>query len=467
MKKILSIVFLMIFIQTSVFAVAKNSDLTIPTKEIAFLQENDVLVGDPNGDLRADDQITRAEFVTILCRAIGIEELAETDEMKTKVLYKDVPITHWAVGYINAATEYGAINGVGNGFFCPEMSVTNEQAIKILVAAWGYTDEAEKLGGYPNGYMAIAKQFGVTDSVLINYGLASRRWVVSVFTYNMLSVMPKEVELNLVATTKIEKVDEPIGENGTDYVKNPSKILEQITPETISYERKIFEQRVPEGETIPVELSGEIIKYVGNVDFDNSTISIGKTSEKECMQINLKQDCTIDISELDEDEYEIIVTTKKNNIIDTFYIDLIISEGTAMLGESFRITYLRHQPIIENTNTEIIIDKNSNYEIPFDIKVDIDNNDKVVMCLNYPEILNEGGIFEYDIVSAANETINEGIKGVNRIIEPILIDNLKLDEEYSVSIGISEQDRSHNVIKGKMIFKKIGSLSRVGVKNPE
>ena len=129
MKKICLIIFSVLILCTNVFAEDLEINTTIPTKEIKFLQENNVLVGDPNGDLRENDQITRAEFVTILCRAIGIEELAQSEEMRNKEIYVDVPKTHWAIGYINAATEYGAINGVGNGFFCPEMSVTNEQAV--------------------------------------------------------------------------------------------------------------------------------------------------------------------------------------------------------------------------------------------------------------------------------------------------------------------------------------------------
>ena len=61
-----------------------------------------------------------------------------------------------------------------------EQSLAESLDLQDSVVEDEYTEEAEELGGYPNGYMAIAQQFGVTDSVLINYRLASRRWVVSV-----------------------------------------------------------------------------------------------------------------------------------------------------------------------------------------------------------------------------------------------------------------------------------------------
>lgn len=60
----------------------------------------------------------------------------------------------------------------------------------------------------PNWKMRVfAQKFGVTDSVLFNYGLASKRWVISVFTYNMLAVEPKVNLIKKVTTTQIEKTE--------------------------------------------------------------------------------------------------------------------------------------------------------------------------------------------------------------------------------------------------------------------
>jgi len=452
MKKI--IILCVLLSLTCISVSAKEHNDSLPTKEIEFLNNQNIIVGDPDGDLRETDEITRAEFVTVLCRAIGIENLAESEEMKNKTIYVDVPCTHWAVGYINAATEKGAINGVGNGFFCPEKPVKNEEVIKILVAAWGYTDEAEELGGYPNGYMAVSKSFGITDSVLFNYGNASKRWVVSVFTYNMLSVKPKSVGINPTTITKIEKAEKPIGENGTEYIQNPYEFLEKITPETIRYERKIFEQRVPENMKIPVNLMNGIVEYDGNTKFDSATLSIGKVGEKDNVQIDLSKSSEINISTYDNGEYQIISSLRINNVVDTYYTDLIISGGTAMLGETFRITYLRHQPIIEDNSEEILIDSNSYFNIPFDIKADVDSAGKIVMCINYPNVLFKGEAFEYDIVSPENETVSEKIDGKNEIIEPIIIDNLKLDSTYNISIGVTQQNGSHDAVKGSISFYK-------------
>jgi hypothetical protein len=158
--------------------------------EITALSDSGIIQGAANGQFRPNDEITRAEFAAVLCRAIGAEEKAESAGVANKNYFTDVPADYWAAGYINTAYEYGAINGIGNGEFAPQSPVTNEQAIKMLIAAWGYTGEAEELGGYPNGYMEVAYRNGVLDTVSFNYGNASKRWVVSMFVYGVLEKFP-------------------------------------------------------------------------------------------------------------------------------------------------------------------------------------------------------------------------------------------------------------------------------------
>ena len=86
--------------------------------------------------------------------------------------------------------------------------------------------------------------------------------------------------------------------------------------------------------------------------------------------------------------------------------------------------------------------------------LDADDKDKVVRCIDYPVILNEGETFNYDIVSQNNETLYESIKGENKEIETMIIDNLTINSPYNVSIGLFNNDGSHNAIKGVMTFVK-------------
>ncbi len=77
-------------------------------------------------------------------------------------IFSDVSTTHWAYNYIKAVYDLGFINGVGNNRFCPSDSITEIDAIKIIVSALGYTPQAEQQGGYPDGFRRSAERLGIT-----------------------------------------------------------------------------------------------------------------------------------------------------------------------------------------------------------------------------------------------------------------------------------------------------------------
>jgi Phage-related lysozyme (muraminidase) len=83
-----------------------------------------ILKGNGKGYFKPQDEITRAEFVTILARLFE----SKTGTMK----YTDVPKSHWAYKSIITANQYGWINGYGNGIFKPNNSITRAEAVTIL-----------------------------------------------------------------------------------------------------------------------------------------------------------------------------------------------------------------------------------------------------------------------------------------------------------------------------------------------
>lgn len=58
--------------------------------------------------------------------------------------YTDVAVGHWAYGYIQQATQHGIMNGVGNGRFEPDRSVTGYEFAAILLRAF-YSQELAKV----------------------------------------------------------------------------------------------------------------------------------------------------------------------------------------------------------------------------------------------------------------------------------------------------------------------------------
>lgn len=107
------------------------------------------------GKFNPDKTITRQEFAAVVCRLLGEEESAKAI---TTCTFDDVADGHWAAGYITKAVELGIVSGYGGNRFGPTDPVTIQQAAKMLVCAWGYEEEAQAAGGWPDGYMSVARE---------------------------------------------------------------------------------------------------------------------------------------------------------------------------------------------------------------------------------------------------------------------------------------------------------------------
>lgn len=170
---------------TGVFA-ANFSD--VPTNAnyadaVNVLVDDGILTGDENGNFNPNNTITRAEFATIICRFLGIED--EAKAMNTSK-FTDVTAGHWAKGYIAKASDMGVITGNGDGTFSPEDNVTYEQAVKMLICAVGFEEEATEAGGWPDGYIKVAEDFGYLKDLNKNIGQQITRAEVAVLLANYI-----------------------------------------------------------------------------------------------------------------------------------------------------------------------------------------------------------------------------------------------------------------------------------------
>ena len=68
--------------------------------------------------------ITRAEFATICSRF--------AEKATGGMTFVDVPVSHWAYDAITTAAAYGWVNGVGNGMFEPDRSISRAEAATIV-----------------------------------------------------------------------------------------------------------------------------------------------------------------------------------------------------------------------------------------------------------------------------------------------------------------------------------------------
>lgn len=105
---------------------------------VNFAVENGFISGYEDGMCRPENMITRAEFVSMLARYIGMS--AEDYEDK----FSDIAEYDWCRKQINTFADMGVVNGYGNGLFVPQNEITRAEAVVIINRILGreMTDEA-------------------------------------------------------------------------------------------------------------------------------------------------------------------------------------------------------------------------------------------------------------------------------------------------------------------------------------
>ncbi len=140
-----------------------------------------IVEGKSEGIFAPEDTLTRAEMATLVLRMMGMNAQGSGQD-----IFTDVPSSHWAYANISAAYQLGIINGTSADTFTPDGAVTYEQGVKMVVAALGYSVQAEAVGGYPTGYLAKAAQLDILGGV--TQGGDMTRGDMAILLYNALNV---------------------------------------------------------------------------------------------------------------------------------------------------------------------------------------------------------------------------------------------------------------------------------------
>lgn len=114
-------------------------------------------------DVDFDSYVTREDAAAILCRMLAREDLAES--YSNVSYYEDVSVYSQNVGYINVVTNEGLFNGRSETIFDPASPITYGEMAKLLVTAAGYSIQADRMGGYPDGYLSVASQLKIIKNV--------------------------------------------------------------------------------------------------------------------------------------------------------------------------------------------------------------------------------------------------------------------------------------------------------------
>ncbi len=170
LKKVIALVAVFAMLVSTVAFAATFDDVAendTYAAAIETLNQLGILTGDDaNNDgvmsFRPNDTITRAEITAIIARMQGRTGAVA----QTETIFKDVPASHWASGYIQAATSTQIINGYGDGNFGPDDNVLYQDVVKMIMETLGYKNYALENGGYPVGYEIAAQRQKVLDGVI-------------------------------------------------------------------------------------------------------------------------------------------------------------------------------------------------------------------------------------------------------------------------------------------------------------
>lgn len=173
----------------SVGTAAVFADNGYSTAEKAgVLKSLGVIQGDPDGNLRLDDYVTRAEFTKM---AVAISSARNSVASSLKVSpFKDVSYTHWSAPYVRLAATEGFIKGYSDFTFKPDNYVTFAEATTVALKLLGYTDE-DFSALWPYGQMGTAENIGLTDDISGDYNSPITRGGCVILLNNLLDTNQK------------------------------------------------------------------------------------------------------------------------------------------------------------------------------------------------------------------------------------------------------------------------------------
>lgn len=118
------------------------------------------MLGIVSDDEKAKDaSVSRAEFVDYIIKALNITDTKYDD------IFSDVSSGTPYSSSICTAAKLGFINGNGGNTFNPGGEIDLNAAMKIMVKALGYDQVANAYGGFPIGYITVAKDIKLLSSV--------------------------------------------------------------------------------------------------------------------------------------------------------------------------------------------------------------------------------------------------------------------------------------------------------------
>ena len=233
---------------------------------IIALAERGVISGDERGNFNPRNNVNRSEMVKMIVNALEIS----TDGLPETPSFTDVPKSHWAYKYVEAAYREGIVKGTAPGVFGVNERCTREQMAAMFVRSLGLSDELvnerqgsanvdrltdkDSISAWAKSYVDFTYSSGLmngTGNSTFGPQLTAERQEAAVVTERFIS--NKESVSNLAGSLREIRIvlngdalnleNKPVMENGEVLV--PLKVLERmgIEPATVDAEGIMFAER--------------------------------------------------------------------------------------------------------------------------------------------------------------------------------------------------------------------------------
>ncbi len=194
MKRI-SFALVVCVILTAIYIPA-SAETNVNDGMLGVLSYLDIMSGDPDGNMRLDDPVSRAEFSKMAVASSAYKNMVAAGLALSP--FPDVTYKHWAAPYVRVAVTNNIVSGYPDGTFSPDNTVLYEEAVTMMLRVLGYQD-SDFGNSWPLGQLGIADNIDLTEYMDCEEGNVLTRRDVARLVYNSLKTEIKDQNQTLSA----------------------------------------------------------------------------------------------------------------------------------------------------------------------------------------------------------------------------------------------------------------------------
>ena len=237
MKKLLALVLALVMSMSLVTisnAAFKDADSIDNKEAVDVMNAVGVFVGDEKGNFNPKENLTRAQAAKIISYLLLGNKTAEGLAGSGK--FTDVAKTSWAAGFVDYCAAVGVVNGVGNGQFNPNGSLTTLQFAKMLLVALGYDAKIEGFVGsdWSINVSAKANQVGLLNGLDVGANATLTREQAAKMCLNTLKAPLVEYDTKGTTVTVGGDASVTVGASKAEFKTSTNKKAQTISNAVIN-----------------------------------------------------------------------------------------------------------------------------------------------------------------------------------------------------------------------------------------